>query len=176
MSYIPVGTTAVDFSQGGCGPGMYKPYPNGRCEALPGGFRAPEWGTRSSASPDNLPGGNASGWGTGVTDFSGGSCGAGMVRPSPTSPCVRIERGMGIGMYSVGSVFDSPAESAEQALEQPVAPQMSATLGNAFNVLIEKLKAQNNTAASKGLEIPNWVLAGGAVAAYFMFFKKKRRR
>lgn len=99
MAYYSVGETAVDFSGGMCGPGMHKPFPNSSCEALPYGQTYPEQNTHSDDSPVGLPGGAAMPWfGRYSPDFSGGSCGGGMIRTSPTAPCRPIERGMSTGL------------------------------------------------------------------------------
>lgn len=102
-TYWPAGDVAVDYSYGSCGPGMYKPFANSSCRALPSGLRAPEFGGESSESPFGLPGGNI-GFARGIVDFSGGSCGGGMIRPGPTEPCQRVEEGMRMSFGSLGEL------------------------------------------------------------------------
>ena len=96
MAYEATGATAVDFSHGTCGPGMYKWHPNGTCQALPWGLRAPEYGRSSHADPTD----SNVGYSRGITDFSGGSCGSGMIKPGPTQPCQVIQQGMAMGELS----------------------------------------------------------------------------
>ena len=96
MAYEATGATAVDFSHGTCGPGMYKWHPNGTCQALPWGLRAPEYGRSSHADPTD----SNVGYSRGITDFSGGSCGSGMIKPGPTQPCQVIQQGMAMGSFS----------------------------------------------------------------------------
>ena len=96
MAYEATGATAVDFSHGTCGPGMYKWHPNGTCQALPWGLRAPEYGGSSHADPTD----SNVGYSRGITDFSGGSCGSGMIKPGPAQPCQVIQQGMAMGELS----------------------------------------------------------------------------
>ena len=100
MAYEATGATAVDFSHGTCGPGMYKWHPNGTCQALPWGLRAPEYGRSSHADPTD----SNVGYSRGITDFSGGSCGSGMIKPGPTQPCQVIQQGMAMGELSLRRV------------------------------------------------------------------------
>ncbi len=97
MSYQSTGSTVVDFSQGQCGPAMYKPTAKSSCQMIYGGDVAPDWGGWKGSNPATLPGGDATPWNQGVTDFSGGSCGSGMIRPSPTAPCQQLVIGMPMG-------------------------------------------------------------------------------
>lgn len=98
MAYISTSGGAVDFSSGQCGPGMVKPFPNSSCEALQYGQTYPEQDAGPSADPNGLPGGSSFPWFNRYSpDFSGGSCGSGMIRTRPDGPCRPIERGMGIG-------------------------------------------------------------------------------
>lgn len=96
MAYEATGATALDYSEGRCGPGMYKPFANSSCQALPWGLRAPEYGTSTSDSPFDA---NV-GYSRGIQDFSGGSCGSGMIKPGPTQPCQVIQQGMAMGELS----------------------------------------------------------------------------
>lgn len=96
MAYEATGATALDYSEGRCGPGMYKPFANSSCQALPWGLRAPEYGTSTSDSPFDA---NV-GYSRGIQDFSGGSCGSGMIKPGPTQPCQVIQQGMAMGSFS----------------------------------------------------------------------------